>query len=147
MSAYVTEAEAETYFDGDPRAEAFLAEDYTWYLTKATKAIDALTLRGTRYEYDQDLAFPRIIDGVLVGDADQNAVVPQAVKDACCEEALALYLAGTDGGLKALQENGVQSMSVGGKLSYTFVQGAGNSGLQSATAKRLMRRYMGVVVR
>ena len=115
-------------------------------LEEATRRIDSMILRGTKYDSDQALEFPRIIDGVTVGNADQDAEVPTQVLWACLEEAIAILAAGS-GSLKDLQEQGVSSMSIGGKLSYTFVAGAGNSGLQSAAAKRYMRRYIGAEVR
>ena len=105
-----------------------------------------MILRGTKYDSDQALEFPRIIDGVAVGNAVQDAEVPTQVLWACLEEAIAILAAGS-GSLKDLQEQGVQSMSIGGKLSYTFIAGAGNSGLQSAAAKRYMRKYIGTEVR
>jgi hypothetical protein len=121
--------------------------DQAWYCQEATRHIDALPLRGVKYDYDQTLEFPRVIDGVITGDADESAVVPDLVKRACLEEAIAIYQAGTSGGLKDLQEQGVQSMNIGGKLSYTFVGGVGSSPLLSSAAKRIMRRYMGAEVR
>ena len=117
--------------------------DQEWYCQEATRHIDALALRGTKYEYDQDLEFPRIIDGVIVGDEDQNAVVPTLIKRACLEEALAIY-ANASGGRRKLQEEGVQSYTIGGKLSETFRLGAGQSSLESITAARILRRYTGV---
>lgn len=115
-------------------------------LEEATRRIDGMILRGTKYDSDQALEFPRIIDGVTVGNADQDAEVPSQVLWACLEEAIAILAAGS-GSLKDLQEQGVQSMSIGGKLSYTFIAGAGDSGLQSTAAKRYMRRYIGAAVR
>jgi hypothetical protein len=169
-SYIATDAELESMIGGDKRASAIAlkaasAADQAWYCQEATRRIDTLQLRGERYEkkyiengvqkdingdgLTQTLEFPRYIDEVVCDwDAGtQLSIVPDAVKRACLEEAIAILAAGADGGLKTLQENGVQSMSIGGKLSYTFVQGAGNSGLQSAAAKRLMRRYTGAVVR
>ena len=116
-------------------------------LEEATRRIDGMILRGTKYDSDQALEFPRIIDGVTVGDSDQDAEVPTPVLWACLEEAIAIIGAGTSGSLKDLQEQGVSSMSIGGKLSYSFIAGAGQSPLQSAAAKRYMRRYMGAEVR
>ena len=152
-SSYITtDAALETLIGSDPRTAAvdLKAADsavQAWYCQEATRHIDQMPLRGRKYEYDQGLEFPRIIDGVVVGDEDQNAVVPDSVERACMEEAIAIYQAGTDGGLRALQEQGVSAMSIGGKLSYSFVGGAGQGGLLSATAKRLLRRYTGAVVR
>lgn len=147
-----TDAELETLIGADKRASAIALkaaspEDQAWYCQEATRHIDQLAMRGILYEYDQALAFPRIIDGHVVGDADELAVVPGEVKRACLEEAIAIYQAGTSGGLKDLQEQGVQSMSIGGKLSYTFVPGASSSPLLSVVARRIMRRFTGAEVR
>jgi len=68
--------------------------------------------------------------------------VPPDVKIACIEEALEIYRAGTDG-RKLLQDQGVKSFVIGGKLSETFIDGVGNRGLLSATARQLLRKYMG----
>jgi hypothetical protein len=112
-------------------------------LQDATALIDALPLRGDRYEpiylvngvqqdidHDgqaQTLEFPRFIDNVLL-DYDygtKKATVPQKVKDACCWIALSLLADDSDISEKSLQEAGVQSFSRG-KLSVSFVQGAHN---------------------
>lgn len=152
-SSYIaTDAELETLIGSDPRAaavalKALAAASQAWYCQEATRHIDAISLRGIKYDYDQALEFPRIIDNVIVGDEDQIAVVPDGVVWACLEEAIAIYSAGTSGGLKDLQEQGVASMSIGGKLSYSFVPGGGSSPLLSAAARRVMRRYMGAEVR
>lgn len=170
-SSYIaTDAELETLIGGDKRASAIAlkaasASDQAWYCQEATRHIDSLPLRGYRYEekyiengsqkdlnsdgLTQTLEFPRIIDGETC-DWDYGTdlpIVPDLVKRACLEEAIAILAAGSGGGLKDLQEQGVQSMSIGGKLSYSFVPGGGSSPLLSAAAKRLMRRYVGAVVR
>ena len=147
--AYLSDTEADALMVSRPTNASWTAataDQKNEALKEATRRIDSLILRGTKYEYDQSLEFPRIIDGVTVGDSDQDAEVPTPVLWACLEEAIAILAAGS-GSLKDLQEQGVQSMSIGGKLSYSFVTGAGNSGLQSAAAKRYMRRYMGAEVR
>ncbi len=101
------------YFSGDPRATAFLAlSSLAWYLQRATKTIDALPLQGQKYLKDgsQPLQFPREYENGYF-DADEatgQPEVPQAVLDACCEEALAIYLEQSAGGTSraALQEAG-----------------------------------------
>ena len=143
-----TDAELETLIGSNPKTaavalKAAAAATQEWYCQEATRHIDQMPLRGTKYEYDQDLEFPRIIDGVIVGDEDQNAVVPDLVKRACLEEAMAIY-SNASGGRRKLQEVGVQSYTIGGKLSETFRPGAGQSPLESTTAARIMRRYTGV---
>ncbi len=169
-SYIVSDAELEAMIGADKRASAValkaaIAADQAWYCAEATRHLDTLPLRGQRYELpyiengsqkdtDEDglvqvLEFPRIIDGAVC-DWDYGTdlpIVPADVKRACLEEAIAIYAAGSGGSLKDLQEQGVVSMSIGGKLSYSFVQGGGSSPLLSATAKRIMRKYVGAVMR
>ena len=148
-SSYLDAASADTLAASRPTNTAWAAATSAQKLAaleEATRRIDSMILRGNKYDSDQALEFPRIIDGVTVGNADQDAEVPTPVLWACLEEAIAILAAGS-GSLKDLQEQGVSSMSVGGKLSYTFIAGAGNSGLQSAAANRYMRRYIGAEVR
>lgn len=150
-SYITTEEEALAYFSGDPRATAFIALDsLAWYLQRATKAIDALPLRGRKYLRDgtQTLQFPREYENGYF-DADEatgQPEVPQAVKDACCEEALALYLEQSSGGTSraALQEAGVASYQIPGIISETFRPGASSSqkGMRSPEAYRLLSRYI-----
>ena len=154
LDAYVTLAETATYLVGDDRAAEFQAladQQMTSYLNRATQAIDSWNYRGTKYDtgitagvLDQKRAFPRIIDGVTLdyNSTSGLAIVPQDVKSACIEEALEIYRVGT-GGRKLLQDQGVKSFVIGGKLSETFIDGAGNRGLLSATARQLLRKYMG----
>ena len=148
-SSYLDAASADTLAASRPTNTAWAAATSAQKLAaleEATRRIDSMILRGNKYDSDQALEFPRIIDGVTVGNADQDAEVPASVSWACLEEAIAILAAGS-GSLKDLQEQGVSSMSVGGKLSYTFIAGAGTSGLQSAAANRYMRRYIGAEVR
>ena len=148
-SSYLDAASADALAASRPTNTAWAAATSAQKLAaleEATRRIDSMILRGNKYDSDQALEFPRIIDGVTVGNAAQDAEVPTPVLWACLEEAMAILAAGS-GSLKDLQEQGVSSMSIGGKLSYTFVAGAGNSGLQSAAAKRYMRRYIGAEVR
>lgn len=158
LDAYVTLAEMDAYFAGNDRATALLAltvAQRTSLLNQATQAIDSTPFRGTKHDQgitagvpDQKRAFPRIIDGVTLdyNSTTSLAIVPQVVKYACMEEALAIQQAGV-GGRKQLQDEGVQSFTIGGKLSETFIQGAGNRSLQSATARQLLRKYMGSRIR
>ena len=148
-SSYLDAASADTLAASRPTNTAWAAASSVEKLAaleEATRRIDSMILRGNKYDSDQALEFPRIIDGVTVGNADQDAEVPTPVLWACLEEAMAILAAGS-GSLKDLQEQGVSSMSIGGKLSYTFIAGTGNSGLQSAAAKRYMRKYIGAEVR
>ena len=71
-----SDAELETLIGADPRAaavalKALAAASQEWYCQEATRHIDQLPLRGTKYDIDvvagvpdQPRAFPRIIDGI-----------------------------------------------------------------------------------
>lgn len=150
-SYIATDAALETLIGADPRAgavalEALAAATQCWYCQEATRIIDNLRLQGTKYEYDQDRAFPRIINMIVVGDADQNAVVPDEVERACVLEAIAIYesvTAGTD--RAALQDAGVASYQIPGILSETFRPGAGSaarSGMKSIDAYNLLSKWI-----
>lgn len=124
--SYINEADAREYFEDDPRATAFLAlTSIAWYLKRATKKIDALPLRGTKYYLDgtQERAFPRQYrDGYDWNESTGAPEVPQCVLDACCELALAIYLRGDTQRLQN-QIEGVSSQSIAGS-SETYVPGA-----------------------
>jgi hypothetical protein len=129
-----------------------------WYLQRATKAIDAMPLAGlTYYIYnrnttidsdEQSLAFPRVIDG-KIHDWNEDTIlpiVPQNVKDACCEEALALYLFYADDDAQERydrQEQGVSSASnPAGSESYQVGTVRKRKGLHSVAAYDLMKCYL-----
>ena len=86
--------------------------------------------RCVQASHDQTNQFPRYPD----------MEVPQTVKDACCEEALAILERGNSQ-RRRLQQEGVQSLSVGG-LSETYVAGARGGGLISQEAKELLRPWL-----
>lgn len=148
--AYVTVAEAAAYFAGDSRATAFLAlsvSEQTAYLVRVTKIIDSLPLLGRKYLTDgsQLLQFPRQYrEGYDMDELTGVAEVPQAVLDACCEEALAIFLAGTGTDRQALQDQGVASYQIPGIISETFRPGVTNAryGLRSPDAYRLLSKYI-----
>ena len=157
--SYVDTSEAETYFDGDPRADAFLSADMEWYLKRATAIIDSLYLKGTTYlligtgEGFQERQFPRVINGRAVNwDATTSTeLVPDEVKNAVFEEALALYdLYASSGSTKRrkLQEQGVISFSIG-KMSESYAPGSARKwkGLHSQEAYDFMKQYVAGAVR
>ena len=78
---------------------------------------------------DQKLAFPRYPD----------EEIPETVKEACCEIALALLERGNSQRRK-LQQEGVQSFTLG-NLSETYTPGAGR-GLLSQEAKELLGPWL-----
>ena len=130
--SYCTIEEANAYFSGRLHAESwFEADDETKEnaILQATKAIDRQLLRGRKTNPEQELAFPRHPD----------TEIPAAVKEACCEEALALLERGNSQRRK-LQQEGVQSFSLG-NMSETYVVGAGK-GLLNQKAKELLRPWL-----
>ena len=168
--SYITTIEDfETRLTSDPRAAAIalLAADstsQTWYLQKATAIIDNLPLKGSTYDCidkttpasdEQDRMFPRVINGYAVDwdDDTSDAVVPEDVKKATVEEAIALYgfyvSSPGDQKRRKLQDQGVTSFSIG-KLSETY-GGIGAAakwkGLHSQEAYDLMKQYIAGAVR
>ena len=130
--SYCTIEEANAYFSGRLHAESWgQADDETKEkaLRQATKTIDRQPLRGRKTETGQALAFPRYPD----------TEVPEVVKEACCEEALAMLERGNSQRRK-LQQEGVQSFSLG-NMSETYAAGAGK-GLLSQEAKELLRPWL-----
>ena len=132
MQSYCTIEYADEYFAGRLHAESWGETgeaDKEKALRQATKTIDRQPLRGRKAETGQALAFPRYPD----------TEVPEVVKEACCEEALAMLERGNSQRRK-LQQEGVQSFSLG-NMSETFAAGAGK-GLLSQEAKELLRPWL-----
>lgn len=129
---YCTVEDADKYFE-----KRLYIESWVWAqfldkesaLWQATKAIDRQLLKGRKTDPAQPLAFPRHPD----------TEIPQAVKEACCEEALAILESGNSQRRK-LQQEGVQSFALG-NMSETYVAGAGK-GLLSQEAKELLRPWL-----
>ena len=155
-----TDAELEALIGADPRAaaialKALAAASQEWYCQEATRRIDALPRRGTKYDIDvvagvpdQPRAFPRIIDGITCdwNSSTSLAIVPAEVKRACMEEAIALYSyhsSPSAGKRQELQAQGVTSYSIG-KLSETFGGTPANRsyGILSQEAYRYMSKYV-----
>jgi len=130
--SYIDIEGANEYFAGRLHAESWGQANDTdkeKALKQATRAIDRQLLRGRKTNSEQELAFPRHPD----------TEIPAAVKEACCEEALALIESGNSQRRK-LQQEGVQSFSLG-NMSETYVAGAGK-GLLSQEAKELLRPWL-----
>lgn len=156
MAEYITSGEMDAYAADRPDSSAWTGassaekEDALKY---SSKLVDSLPFVGKKYETDissQPLQWPRLIktrQGWVVADrdADDNAVVPQAIKDAVAEEILA-RLSPTGDERRALQASGVKSFRIS-DLSETFdpaMQGGGIKGtpLISWTAYRLLEPYL-----
>ena len=130
--SYCTIEYADEYFAGRLHAESWgQAGDETKEkaLKQATRAIDRQPLTGRKTTDNQALAFPRYPD----------EEIPEAVKEACCEEALALLERGNSQRRK-LQQEGVQSFTLG-NMSESYAAGAGR-GLLSQEAKELLRPWL-----
>ena len=137
MQSYCTIEYADEYFKNRLHAESWgetSEADKEKALWQATRSIDRMPLRGRKTDLHQPLAFPRYPD----------TEIPEAVKEACCEEALALLESGNSQRRK-LQQEGVQSFTLG-NMSETYIAGAGK-GLLSQEAKELLRPWLiGVVM-
>jgi len=132
VQSYCTIEYANEYFAGRLHAERWgetSDADKEKALRQATKEIDRQLLKGRKATDTQELAFPRHPD----------TEVPEAVKEACCEIALALLERGNSQRRK-LQQEGVQSFSLG-NMSETYAAGAGK-GLLSQEAKELLRPWL-----
>jgi len=131
-NSYIDIDGANEYFENRLHAERWSGADSETKekaLKQATKAIDRMPIRGRKTDISQSLAFPRYPD----------TEAPEVVKEACCEEALALLERGNSQRRK-LQQEGVQSFSLG-NMSETYITGAGK-GLLSQEAKELLRPWL-----
>lgn len=143
VNSYVSRADATGYLANRLDAEAWTQADPARQeaaLVTATRRIDMQRLRGVKADPDQPLQFPRryhTAQGWVV-----ESEPPQAVRDATCEEALAL-LAETDGDRtrRRLMEAGVTQRSVG-DASESYDLGALPRGLLSPEARRLLAPYL-----
>lgn len=130
--SYVNLTEANEYFSNRLHADAWAEAsdaDKEKALQQATKAIDRMPLIGRKAVSEQTLAFPR----------HPEIKIPAAVKEACCEEALAILERGNSQRRK-LQQEGVQSFTLG-NMNETFAVGAGK-GLLSQEAMELLRPWL-----
>ena len=156
MAEYVSASEMNSYCADRPNSGDWTSateaekEDLLKYVSKL---IDSLPFVGKKYETDistQPLQWPRLVKtrrGWVISDldADDNAVVPQAIKDAVCEEILARLDTSNDERL-ALQAAGVKSFRLS-DLSETFsndFKGGGIRGtpLKSWVACRFLEPYL-----
>lgn len=125
-NSYVTQAEADTHFDGR------LDEDFTWAgaafpveaLITAARRLDQETWKGIATDSDQALAWPRY--GVKDKDGRQiaNDAIPTAVKRAQME--LAWALLSDDDFFSDTGLEGFKSLKVGPLEMETRMRPAGN---------------------
>jgi hypothetical protein len=155
-SEYVTSDEMDAYVVDRPDAvawDALSGDEQDALLVYVSGLVDSLPFIGKKFEYDittQPLQWPRLIKtrrGWVVADrdADDIPVIPQAIKDAVCEEALARLDTSNDQRRK-LQEGGVTNFKLG-ELWEEYdgsLQGGGIKGtpLRSWAAYRLLEPYL-----
>jgi len=158
-SYVLTDAILEAYLTDDPRAAAIAlkaasASAQAWYCKEATRTIDALPLRGRKYQRDgtQDRQFPREYQTPEgwwpdTNEADGSVEVPQAVIDACCEEAVAIYDRETTSADRKTRSDlirqGVTHVSYS-STSETYAIGTADrlKGLESKRAYDLLAKYI-----
>lgn len=139
--SYVTSVEADTYLgmsiygadwvnaDPDERVRA---------LVTSARIMERIPYVGRKALWSQSMAFPRIVEEQIHDDYLDPINVPQSVKDAQCEEALARLRHGDDVRL-GLLELGMSSMTIDqANESYKDTAGVG---FLSQAAKELMRRW------
>lgn len=162
-NSYVTLEEANAYFGERLRADAWTSAsdgDKEKALLTACRHIEACRIRVHRRPYgypgeppevmgrpydplapsnpDQALSFPRKKDKDNAG----NFAIPKRVKDAQCEEALALLARGAEQERRrALQAAGVTSFSVDG-LSESYGSPGAAHPLESAEARTLLAPFI-----
>ena len=159
IDAYVQVAAATTWLAAHiafPAAwTAATAGQQAAALIEASDSIDALPLKGCKYNDNQSQAraFPRIPDRAAqsIGTDETNfqsdedySEVPLEVEDACCLEALEILKQGSSG-RKELREQGVKQYSIGGKLSESF-EDAPIPRLLSRKAREKLRFWMAGIV-
>jgi len=110
-------------------------------LATATRHIDMQRLRGRKTDDAQPLAFPRVIYWRGAWNADTT--VPEAVKAAACEEALAILSHDTQ--RAARQREGLTSVSIGDaseSYSAEALARTQSGELLSPQAKLLLRPWL-----
>jgi hypothetical protein len=136
VNSYVSQAEADAYFADETlslSAQVVSLASEVKTLVQATRSIDAQLLHGTKLSSTQALEFPRYY----------QTTVPQAVKEAQLEEAVAIAQYALSE-RKRIQLEGVTSVTVG-KASETYdenlVRGLQKGKLKSPLARRLLRPF------
>jgi hypothetical protein len=162
-NSYLSLAEAQAYFAARLRSDAWEAAsdaDKEKALLTACRRIEAHRLRVHRrpygYPYDLPNALDRLADPLAPADPDQALsfprqrdldrsgafAIPEQVKQAQCEEALALLSSGAEQERRrSLQAAGVKSFAVDG-LSESYETGAARQMLLSAEARMLLAPFI-----
>ncbi|SMB97783.1 hypothetical protein SAMN00808754_1944 [Thermanaeromonas toyohensis ToBE] len=147
VNSYVTVSEADAYFTERIYADEWQAANTPTKekaLIQACKRINRLAFKGVKADEAQLLAFPRIMpvfNRVGVIGFTEGAMVPQEVKDAQCEEALALLKYGNSARTKAQEQNVVRVNF--GEVSEEY---RASLKLLSKEALELLKPYLAGVV-
>lgn len=144
---YVSRAEADQYFDAHMRSadwDALTDDQKNAAIRAATTSIDVQLYQGLKAETDQERAFPRKYKTRRGWIVEED--IPDAVLDACCEEAVALATATEDAA-----QRGVTQVRAG-DASETYAEqvvAEARTGHLSREAKLLLRGYLsgGVAIR
>lgn len=147
---------ADEYFKYDMNASIWAnleEEDKKKALVTATKQIDTLSFNGVKYKENQPLEFPRVTakvrnltDNQLILYRDiikAMAIVPDDIKKATCEQALALINNRESSfDFADLQSQNVSSYSVG-DVSVSFNTSGSNKLINfSSMAQKLLSPYI-----
>jgi len=134
--AYCTIAEADAYFSGRLNTDAWddaTSGDQVKALVQATRMIDRLNFKGEMTDEDQQFQFPR----------DDDTLVPEDIKYACSEIALALL----DGVDPELEFDNLRMVSQGyANVRSTYDKDSPPqhfvAGIPSVTAWRYLKPYL-----
>lgn len=144
INSFVTTEYAEEYFGGKVFAEEWdkaTAETKEKALKEATRRINRLKFKGIKADSGQLLEFPRQfpqVSSFAFGYVEQSDI-PDEVKAATCEEALAILKYGNSARTKA-QEQNVVSVKMG-DVSETYEKGRLGR-LFSQEAYELLKPYV-----
>lgn len=134
MDSYVTPAEAQNYFDGRLHTDNWdtaEATDRLKSIRMATRLIDRLNFQGEMTDPMQENQFPR----------GGDETVPQAIKDATCELALALLGTSVDDAIT--QNNIIHERYASVQTSYKNDPQEGlMNGIISQTAWMLLKPFL-----
>jgi len=135
-ASYATLLEAQAYFDARLNTDAWddsLVTDKSKALMNATKIIDRLNFKGVKTDASQALQFPR----------DNDTVVPDDIKFACAEVALAL-LDGVDPELEFENLNMVSQGYANVRSTYDRSLPSEHiaAGIPSVSAWRYLKPYL-----
>ena len=161
MTDYISVADATTYFGATLHlyADAWTAasaDEKAAALNMAQQKIESIRWKGRKYSEDQDLQWPRYVKvrGVwkiaVYDDTAEDAVVPQFITDAVCEEALEILRTG-DSQRRRMQNAGVSEFWLSSELKEKYNSNGSikDTGLISWEAYNLVKNWIGgpVVIR